>query len=70
VLDARQTLEQRIQDTDARFAGQPVPRPPFWGGYRLNPDRVEFWYGRPDRLHERVLYTRDGNAWKVERLYP
>jgi len=70
VLDSRQTLERRIRETEARFAGQPVPRPPFWGGFRLTPERVEFWYGRPDRLHDRVLYTRDGDAWRIERLYP
>ena len=70
VLDSRETLEHRIKETESRFAGHPVPRPPFWGGYRLKPERVEFWYGRQDRLHERVLYTRDGDRWKVERLYP
>jgi pyridoxamine 5'-phosphate oxidase len=70
VLDSRTTLEQRFHETEARFVGQSVPRPPFWGGFLLRPDRVEFWYGRQDRLHDRVLYTRDGNGWKVERLYP
>jgi pyridoxamine 5'-phosphate oxidase len=70
VLDSRETLEQRIKEAESRFAGQPVRRPPFWGGFRLKPERVEFWYGRQDRLHERVLYTRDGDRWKVERLYP
>jgi pyridoxamine 5'-phosphate oxidase len=70
VLDSRETLEQRIKEAESRFAGQPVPRPPFWGGFRLKPERLEFWYGRQDRLHERVLYTREGDRWKVERLYP
>lgn len=69
-LDSRATLEQRIAECEARFMGQPVPRPPFWGGFRIKPDRVEFWFGRPDRLHDRVLYTRAGSGWKVDRLYP
>ncbi len=47
-----------------------MQRPPFWGGFRLVPSRIEFWYGRPDRLHDRVLYTRDGTQWRIERLYP
>lgn len=70
VLDSRATLEQRIQAMEARFHGQPVPRPRFWGGFRIKPERVEFWYGRSDRLHERVLYTREGNGWRIDRLYP
>jgi pyridoxamine 5'-phosphate oxidase len=70
VLDSRATLEDRYQQIEQRFEGGPVTRPPFWGGFRLTPDRVEFWYGRPDRLHDRVLYVREGNGWRTERLYP
>ena len=69
-LASREVLEAKYREVEERFAGRPVDSPPFWGGYRLIPDRVEFWYGRPDRLHDRVLYTRDGNAWRIERLYP
>jgi pyridoxamine 5'-phosphate oxidase len=69
-LTSRETLEAKFREVETRFGDGPVPRPPFWGGFRLRPDRVEFWYGRPDRLHDRVLYVRDGAAWKIERLYP
>jgi pyridoxamine 5'-phosphate oxidase len=70
VLGARETFEEEIRAIEARFDGQPVPRPPFWGGYRIRPTRIEFWYGRANRLHERLLYTRKGDAWKMEMLYP
>jgi pyridoxamine 5'-phosphate oxidase len=69
-LDARETFERRIHEFEARFDGKPVPRPPFWGGYRIEPVTIEFWYGRESRLHDRTLYTRDGSGWKTERLYP
>ena len=70
-LPTRETLEERYRETERRFDGADViPRPPFWGGFRLIPNRIEFWYGRPDRLHDRVCYTRDGDAWRIERLYP
>jgi pyridoxamine 5'-phosphate oxidase len=69
-LPSRETLEAAYRAIEARFGGQTVPRPPFWGGFRLVPSRIEFWYGRPDRLHDRVVYTRDGEHWTIERLYP
>jgi pyridoxamine 5'-phosphate oxidase len=69
-LPSREALEAKYRDVESRFGDGPVPRPPFWGGFRLTPDRVEFWYGRPDRLHDRVLYVRDGATWTIERLYP
>ena len=70
VLPSRETLEEKYREVERRFDGRPVPRPPFWGGFRLVPERIEFWFGRPDRLHDRVLYVRDGDAWTIERLYP
>ncbi len=70
VLGSREALEEAYRELERRFEGQRVPRPPFWGGYRLVPAHIEFWYGRPDRLHDRVLYTRDNSGWKIERLYP
>ena len=70
VLPSRETLEEAYRDTERRFEGQTVPRPPFWGGFRLIPERIEFWFGRPDRLHDRLLYVRESGGWRIERLYP
>src|SRR3954447_24799302 len=70
VLPSRAALDERYREIERRFDGQPVARPPFWGGFRLLPDRMEFWYGRPDRLHERTLYVKDGAGWRTEQLYP
>lgn len=73
-LDSRAELDAAYAAAEARFAGRPVPRPEHWGGYRLRPDRVEFWQGRPSRLHDRVLYTAEvdatGAAWRRQRLAP
>lgn len=69
-LDQRSTLEARLREVEGRFEGQGVTRPPFWGGYRIVPTRIEFWYGRPGRLHERVQFTRADGAWHEEFLYP
>jgi pyridoxamine 5'-phosphate oxidase len=70
VIADRVALEAAEQKVAERFAGGPVPRPPFWGGYRLVPERIEFWQGRTNRLHDRLRYTRDGELWRIERLAP
>jgi pyridoxamine 5'-phosphate oxidase len=61
-LEDRSTLEERVKEE--------VPLPPFWGGYRLVPETIEFWQGRADRLHDRVVFTREGPGWQVHRLQP
>jgi pyridoxamine 5'-phosphate oxidase len=66
----RAALEAAEEKIAARFADGAVPRPPFWGGYRLVPARVEFWQGRINRLHDRLRYTRRGATWDLERLAP
>jgi len=72
VVDSRQALEQRVAELEQRFADD-VPRPPFWGGYRIAPETIEFWHHREDRLHDRLRYRRgeagDG-TWARERLAP
>ena len=69
-LASRDILASRITEAEARFEGTTVERPPFWGGYRIVPERVEFWYGRVGRLHERLLYTKSAGAWKTSWLFP
>jgi pyridoxamine 5'-phosphate oxidase len=69
VVPDRETLERAIADADARFPDE-VPRPPFWGGYRVVPDRFEFWQGRPNRVHDRVAYERSADGWGIARLSP
>lgn len=69
-LDARATFEARFAEVQARFEGQPVPRPPHWGGYRVTPERIEFWLDREHRLHERRVFTRLGDGWQEGMLFP
>jgi pyridoxamine 5'-phosphate oxidase len=70
-VEDRETLEERLRELEAEYKGRDVPRPPFWGGYRVEPEEIEFWQGRENRLHDRLLYRRqDGGSWRVERLQP
>ena len=69
-LDDRQIFERRVAEAQARFKGEDVPRPPHWSGFRLVPDRIEFWSDRAFRLHERRLFTRNEDGWTEGLLYP
>ena len=69
-LDARATLEARLKEADAKYQGQPVPRPPHWGGFRVLPDRFEFWKAGENRLHHREQYRREPSGWEKSLLFP
>ena len=66
----REELEKKVAEYELKFKGQAVPLPPFWGGFRLIPERIEFWQGRPSRLHDRLCFVREGSGWKMMRLSP
>ena len=70
VLASREELEARVQDVIGRFPDGDVPLPPHWGGFRVAPDEIELWQGRPDRLHDRLLYRRGERGWEISRLSP
>lgn len=69
-LPSRETLIERVREIKERFEGDDVPLPPFWGGYRLAPRTIEFWQGRADRLHDRLVFTRADDGWSTIRVYP
>jgi pyridoxamine 5'-phosphate oxidase len=66
----RSMLDRRVEEVKARYAGGPVPRPPWWGGLRVRPQGYEFWQNREDRLHDRLRYTPDGGGWRITHLQP
>lgn len=70
VIASREVLDVRQRELEAQFANQLIPRPPHWGGFRVVPDRMEFWQGRPSRLHDRIRYRIEGDDWVIERLSP
>lgn len=70
VIASREALTARLAQVEARFRDRPVPRPPHWGGFRLTARSIEFWQGRPSRLHDRLRYTRRAGRWRRERLAP
>ena len=69
-LETPTALDERVAKYEKQFEGKTVPRPEYWSGFRVWPERIEFWKGKPNRLHERHLYTRDGEGWLIETLYP
>jgi pyridoxamine 5'-phosphate oxidase len=71
VIDGQRVLDARMAKMTERFGDKPIPLPPHWGGYRLKPDKIEFWQGRPNRLHDRFRYTgRADGSWQIDRLAP
>jgi len=69
-LETPTALDERVAKYEKEFEGKTIPRPEYWSGFRVWPERIEFWKGKPNRLHERHLYLRDGEGWLVETLYP
>lgn len=70
VVESREFLEKRLTEVESEFAGKKVAMPPYWGGYVLAPEQIEFWQGRPNRLHDRLRYVHANSVWRIERLSP
>ena len=69
-LETPTALDERVRKYEKKFEGKDISRPKYWSGFRVSPKRIEFWKGKPNRLHERHLYTRVGTGWKIETIYP
>ena len=70
-VESRTELEERLKELEEEYEGREIPRPPFWGGYRVEPESIEFWQGRENRLHDRILYSSlGGGGWEIQRLQP
>lgn len=70
VVSSREELDLRLAALEQEYQGREIPLPPYWGGYRLEPDWIEFWQGRANRMHDRLVYRRDRGGWVIERLAP
>jgi pyridoxamine 5'-phosphate oxidase len=70
VAESYSDFENRVADANKKFEGKDVPRPPHWGGFRVVPERIEFWIGHPDRLHKRFVYVKNGDDWNAQWLFP
>lgn len=70
IISSRHLLEKKLAELEKKYENQPVPKPSYWGGYLVKPQKFEFWQGRHSRLHDRILYSKEENNWKIERLAP
>jgi pyridoxamine 5'-phosphate oxidase len=70
VVSGREELDRRLAELELEYRGKEIPLPPYWGGYLVAPERIEFWQGRANRMHDRLVYRRQGEGWVVERLSP
>ena len=70
VISDREVLNKEFEINSNKYPTDMIPRPVFWGGYVVKPLTIEFWQGRPNRLHDRILYTKENNNWKIDRLAP